>query len=157
MAITDIGLAVCELQEPVSRNFRSAYSRRLRCQVFPQPVREGERRGAVQSFKDVCDINNIMRKYQRTGAIDWVNAHEGQYLDVTGMTFEAAMDHVVRAQEMFDDLPSSVRKRFSNSPAEFFDFMQDASNAEEMVKLGLAVKRPEDSPPLKPEGAGPAA
>ena len=33
-----------------------------------------------QSFTKECDINNIMKKYQKTGAIDHVNKHEASYM-----------------------------------------------------------------------------
>ena len=59
--------------------------------------------GAVQSFKDECDINNIMAKFQRTGMLEWINTHEGTYGDVTGASFEASMATILKAQEMFDE------------------------------------------------------
>ena len=116
---------------------------------FACPADEELGNGAVQSFKDECDINIIMKKFQRTGALDWVSKYEGQYADVTGMDFQKAMDTVLRAQEMFDDLPSSVRNRFANDPVSFLEFLNDDSNREEAVKLGL-VKDPQLVP------AGPA-
>lgn len=93
--------------------------------------------GAVQSFAEECDINNIMAKFTRTGLIEWSNKYEGTYDDVSGVTFEACMDTVLKAQEMFDDLPSSVRNRFQNNPAAFLDFIGNAENREEAQKLGL--------------------
>lgn len=94
--------------------------------------------GAVQSFKEECDINNIMRKFQRTGMLEWLNTHDGEFADVTGVNFENAMETILRAQSMFDDLPSSVRDRFGNNPAAFFDFVHDPGNVDELRKLGLA-------------------
>ena len=32
-----------------------------------------------QSMRDECDINAIMRKYIKTGAIDHVNKYSGEY------------------------------------------------------------------------------
>lgn len=103
---------------------------------------EGDQGGAVQSFKEECDINNIMAKFQRTGALEWVQKYEGQYGDVTGVTFESAMQTVMKAQEMFDDLPSSVRDRFANNPAAFLEFLGDEGNRAEAERLGLVVPRP---------------
>lgn len=121
--------------------FKTGYGVYPRVQFHPTPLAEGERRGAVQSFREECDINRIMAKYQVTGTVTWLSKHAGQYADVTGVDFSSAMETVVRAQEMFDDLPSSVRDRFANDPSRFFDFMQDDGNLEEMVKLGLATRR----------------
>ena len=93
-----------------------------------------------QSFKDECDINNIMAKYQKTGAIAHVNKHGAQYGFATSQDFASAMRTVTVAQEMFDGLPSSIRNRFSNNPASFLDFVQDADNKEEGIALGLWPK-----------------
>lgn len=91
-----------------------------------------------QSFKKECDINQIMAKYQKTGAITHFNKHQQNYGMADGQTFQEAMNLVCEAQEMFNDLPSSIRSRFGNDPAAFLDFVQDESNVDEMVKLGLA-------------------
>lgn len=98
--------------------------------------------GAVQSFAAECDINNIMRKFQRTGMLDWLSTHEGEYMDVTGVNFETAMDTILKAQAMFDDLPSSVRERFQHSPSVFFDFVHSEGAIDELRRLGLAPEPP---------------
>lgn len=99
-----------------------------------------------QSMKDECDINKIMEKYQKTGAIAHVNKHHANYDFATSEDFAGAMRTVTTAQEMFDALPSSIRQRFSNNPAAFLDFVQDANNKEEGQKLGLWPKEiPEGS------------
>jgi len=130
--------------------FRSSYSpsRKVFAEVGDPDA------GAVQSFKDECDINKIMSKYQKTGALDWVNKHGAQYGDVTAMDFMDAMDTVVKGREMFDALPSSIRDRFRNDPAEFLDFMHDEKNLPEMRELGLAKAPPEPEPtPTPPQAA----
>ena len=98
-----------------------------------------------QSFKKECDINHIMAKYQKTGAITHYNKHQQQYGIADGQTFQDAMNLVCEAQEMFNDLPSSIRSRFGNDPAAFLDFVQDEDNADEMVKLGLTEGSPEQA------------
>lgn len=97
--------------------------------------------GAVQSFKDETDINNIMRHVGAGEAVTWLNEKAGTFADVTDMTFQECMDKVVRAQEAFDALPAKVRDRFSNDPERFLEFFQDPDNADEAVKLGLATAR----------------
>lgn len=107
-----------------------------------------------QSFKKECDINVIMAKYQKTGAITHFNKHQQNYGIADGQTFQDAMNLVCEAQEMFNELPSSIRSRFGNDPAAFLDFVQDESNESEMVKLGLKERSTEDAvvTPAAPEG-----
>lgn len=98
-----------------------------------------------QSFKNECDINNIVGRFKRTGVWDSLAKTRPSYGDVTGVEFQGAMDLVVEAREMFGDLPSSVRTRFDNDPAQFLEFAQLPENQAEMAKMGLAD--PEATPP----------
>ncbi len=91
-----------------------------------------------QSFKKECDINEILAKYQRTGALSHFNQHSAEYGFATSLDFAESMRVVKTGQEMFDALPSSVRNRFGNDPAAFLEFVQDdEKNHDEMVELGL--------------------
>ncbi len=90
-----------------------------------------------QSMRDECDINLIMARFQTTGAVTHFAKHGGDYGFAPGIDFHAAMNIVTRAEQMFDDLPSSVRNKFHSDPAEFLDFVQDPTNAAEMIELGL--------------------
>ncbi len=93
-----------------------------------------------QSFTKECDINNIMRKYQKTGAIEHVNKNQGSYGYATAHSFQEALEIVEKGEKMFKELPSSIRTKFENDPAQFLDFVQDPANIEEMQELGLAHK-----------------
>ena len=111
-----------------------------------------------QSHKGEVDVNQIMEKYVRTGTLEHRNEYVGQYGDVTGIDFQTAMNIVVDAQNMFNDLPSSVRNKFQNDPARFLDFVQDAQNREELIEMGLATPDqtdgdPTDVPPPAPAPA----
>jgi len=97
-----------------------------------------------QSFTKECDINNIMAKYQKTGAIEHVNKHEASYGFATSIDFQEALEIIRTGQTMFDELPSSIRTKFDNDPAKFLDFVQDENNQAEMVELGLAHKIQQD-------------
>lgn len=90
-----------------------------------------------QEFKDECDINTILARYNRTGELPLVNQALPQYLDVTGHDFQEHMNIVRGAQDMFNGLPSELRNRFNNDPAQFLDFTANVENREEMAKLGL--------------------
>lgn len=94
-----------------------------------------------QIFKDECNINNIMAKFERTGAIDHYAKYAPHYGDATNVDLQDALNTVISAQEMFDELPATLRKRFSNDPGEFLDFVQNPENQEEMYELGLKVDK----------------
>ncbi len=94
-----------------------------------------------QAGKDACDINKIMHRYIRQGVIEHVNKHEPQYLDNSGLDFQAALELVAQAREIFADLPSQTRAVFKNDPAVFMDFVQNPANVEELKK-GTATQEP---------------
>jgi len=124
---------------------------------------------AKQSFADECNINTIMSKYQKTGLIDHVNRVAGSYGDFTSVQdYQLSLNQVIQAQDAFDQLPSTVRKRFGNNPSELMAFLQDPDNRDEAVKLGLVEAPPpqpkepdkarqegSESPPRKDQGAEP--
>lgn len=94
-----------------------------------------------QSFKDDCDINNIVARNADGHAITHLNRGEPQYGDFTNATdYLAARTQVMAAQADFDALPSNVRERMDNDPANLLAFMSDESNSEEAVELGLLPK-----------------
>lgn len=90
-----------------------------------------------QSHKDESDINFIMKKYTQTGFLNPALLRDADYLDVGELSFQEAMNIVVSAQDNFDQLPASLRKRFGNDPAQFLDFIGDEANIDEMRELGL--------------------
>ena len=78
---------------------------------------------AKQAFKEECDINTIMKKYEKTGLIAHVNAHGGDYGDYLSVTdYHTAMTQITEAQEAFMSLPAKLRERFGNNPANFLAF-----------------------------------
>ena len=47
------------------------------------------------------------------------------------------MNQIIAAQEAFNSLPSDIRKKFDNDPAEFLEFVSDEKNNDEMIQMGL--------------------
>lgn len=96
---------------------------------------------AQQHFKDECDINSIMRRYQKTGfLVDPLTPVTTlpQFGDFsTEYDFHAAQTLIAHATQEFDELPAWLRKRFSNNPSELLAFLENESNREEAIKLGL--------------------
>ncbi len=112
---------------------RNAYSPRI---SVVSPCGEG---AAQQQFKEDCDVNTIMQRYQKTGAIDHVSKHQTEYGFASPLDYHQSMNIIAQADSMFNDLPSSVRNEFNNNPQAFLEFVQDAKNADRAKKLGLAL------------------
>lgn len=107
-------------------------------------VKIPERR-VKQSFVAECDINNIIKTFSVTGQITHMSAHakQGAYMDLPDdLDFQTAMNVIREAETAFATLPSKVRERFNNNPADFLGFMADPNNQDEAIALGLATKRP---------------
>jgi len=100
-----------------------------------------------QEFAEECDINILLNRYQSTGQIPNLNEREPQYLDATGYDFQTQMEFVAGARSLFQELPSAIRNRFQNDPAQFLDFTSKESNREEMAQMGLLKPRPEWASP----------
>lgn len=99
---------------------------------------------AKQSFKDECEVNNIVRRYEMGGELPAFSG-EPLYADVSGMEFQGMMDVVASAQAAFEALPAEVRRRFANDPREFVEFVSDPGNRAEALKMGLTRGRKSDS------------
>ncbi len=107
-----------------------------------------------QSMKDECDINRIMARYDKTGLLTHMAQMEPKYADVDATDFMDAMLIVKNAQEAFEELPSELRLKFGNDPANFLAFMDDPKNDKEAVELGLK-RYPQEEPPVKVELTNP--
>lgn len=119
--------------------FRNAYERKehkgLTCET-PSLTQ--------QQFKEECDINNIIARYETTGLLT-DPLHPGtrmpQFGDFSNVPdYLHAQTIIARTREAFEALPSKIRDRFDNDPAQMLEFLQDESNREEAVKLGLIDK-----------------
>jgi len=120
---------------------RTLYSNKSRVGIsFTGPDR------AKQSFKDECDVNRIMARYLATGQLPNMATVDPQYLDVTGLDYQAHQNFIAGANSLFHELPSKIRARFGNSPAEFLDFCSQEKNRPEMAEMGLL--RPIVTPPI---------
>lgn len=119
----------------------------------------GENMMTKQSFKDECDVNNIMNKFRRDGLLTHVAAVEGRYGDFGDVgSFHEAMNTVRTAQEMFETVPSEIRAEFGNDPGAFLDWAVNADEAalREKGLLPPASVDPDPDPaPGAPGGAPP--
>jgi len=103
---------------------------------FPNPGR------TQQSFKEECDINGIMARWAKTGALTNGNRLQPKYGDFTTVPeHQVAMNLVIEAQDSFDRLPAITRDYFHNDPERLMAFIQDPLNTDKAVELGLADPR----------------
>lgn len=111
-----------------------------------------------RSFAAECDINNIMKKYERTGVLPELKAR-GVYGDFSeAVDYQEACNLVLHAETQFNGLPARVRERFANDPVKFLEFVQDGRNAQAMAEMGLmdpkAMERVSRAKESKFEGSG---
>jgi phage internal scaffolding protein len=122
--------------------FITAYGPKPVCNVeFKEPSR------TVSYFKKECDINEIVNRWMATGVIDHQERRQPKYIDcIDPIDYQEAMDVLCRAEEQFDDLPVEVRDRFHHDPLKLLEFVDDDSNYEEAVKLGLVEPKYVENP-----------
>ena len=103
-----------------------------------------------QQFKADADINELVRRFGLLGKAPEPVTDPRYYGDVSDVPdLRTALDRIRDARDRFNALPARVRSRFQNDPAELFAFLDDASNREEAVKLGL-LKAPVAPPEPEP-------
>lgn len=111
-----------------------------------------------QEFRDECDINVLMARYEKTGIPpDHFASGTPRYGDFTDVPdYHSAMNTVIQAQTLFEALPARVRERFGNDPAQMLDFLRDPENKAEAIELGLVDRPADPEPPTRVEVVQPA-
>ena len=93
-----------------------------------------------QADKAAADINNIVKKYaNRADEFRILQmANQGAYDDFSEVpSFLEAQNILLKTQEQFAALPSSLRDELGNDPARFLEYVADSKNSDELIKLGL--------------------
>lgn len=111
--------------------------------IFKEPTM------TIQSEKDNCDINVIMNRYATCGTplpyrTDGV---QPVYADVSELgDYMENFQRCKQAEEMFNALPSALRKELDNNPANLLSFIQDEKNKERCYEYGLLNKPVVEAP-----------
>ncbi len=95
-----------------------------------------------QAFKDETDINKMLSRAQKAGTMSHLEKFEGSYGDFADFDFFDATIMLTKGREVFDALPSELRSEFNQSPAQFFDYVNDPANAEILSKKLPALAEP---------------
>jgi phage internal scaffolding protein len=109
-----------------------------------------------QHFKEECDINTILKKYQQTGVMDVpvLKQNFGDFSEVK--SYHEAQIAMQEAKDQFMTLPAAVRSKFENDPGALLDFVANPENKAEAISLGLIDNPvvPITTPPIKTEPEG---
>lgn len=98
------------------------------------------------SWKDEVNVNSIIDRIKKTGQVTHLTNKQGTFADVTQIPdLQTALNQVTQANQAFDELPAYLRERFSNNPVEMIKFLQNESNRDEAIKLGLIPTPPSKS------------
>lgn len=110
----------------------------------------------VPEFAFECDINNLVKtRVEKSGRqtayytglvsslpADTSTAKYGDFTSYTSDKLAESLNIVSTARSQFESLPSHIRDRFSNDPVKLVAFVDNPSNYDEAVKLGLAKPKP---------------
>ena len=114
--------------------------------IFKEPTM------TIQSEKDNCDINVIMNRYA-TSCTPLPYRSDGLqpvYADVSELgDYMENFQCCKQAEEMFNALPSALRKELDNNPANLLAFIQNEKNKERCYEYGL-LNRPVVEAPQAP-------
>lgn len=102
---------------------------------------------AVQSEKKSCDVNEIMRRFVKTGFIDHVRRDEPLYTDTESIVqkMAEARELVERTDEAFWSLPSAVRDVIGE-PSNLPSWL--VNNRDEAAKYGFVASEKQEVPPV---------
>lgn len=95
-----------------------------------------------QEFADDCNINRIIEKFQKTGTVTHLAKHGANYGDIDPLDLHEAMNIVAKANSMFAELPSEVRREFKGDPQMFLEFVQDPANKDDLAEKLPALAKP---------------
>ena len=89
-----------------------------------------------QSFRDLCDINKVLAKFDATGVLPGIR--QGSYGDFSSdNSLQGRYDALAAAMNAFDDLPDALRKKFKN-PSGLLEFV-DANGLDALEELADPV------------------
>lgn len=90
-----------------------------------------------RSFRDECDINNIVARCLQTGSVPQVEG--GLYGDFADLpdNLQDSYALIQEAGDRFMQLPSDVRREFNNDPMQLLSFIHNPANRQRAGELGL--------------------
>ena len=137
--------------------------------MFSRPEREKVKDGfdfskdvvTKQSFKDECDIHNILSQYRQTGVINHLADASPEYADVSEypQDYQVVAESARSAAAAFADLPEAVRRRYHDDPATFLKALVDPAESSFLTDakiLNAAPAAGAGGPPASGAGGSPS-
>jgi phage internal scaffolding protein len=117
---------------------------------------KGTKTRTKSEFADEANINNIVKRCMNGAAMPTGGRTPlfGDFSEVADFT--SAQTLIAQANAEFEQLPSDVREKFGNNVSDLMDFLDDETNLDEAIKLGLAPK-PTSEPEIITENTQKAA
>lgn len=104
-----------------------------------------------QSFKDECDINNILSQFKMTGIISHINEQQPMFTDLpSDFDYQSSLHTIMQAEESFAALPSMVRDYFSNDPQQFLAAFGSEDGRAKLTEWGIITPKPAREPATDP-------
>lgn len=90
-------------------------------------------------MQEETDINSIVAKFIKTGVLP--QFRPGQYGDFSEpVDLHSALNTIREADNAFAQVPADIRRRFNDDPANFFNFVNDPKNVDDLISMGLASR-----------------
>lgn len=104
-----------------------------------------------QADRQITELDKLMPRYYDQGVLPTPQLHRQVYYGEfnTTRSFHDAMNQITQAEQIFQALPSKLRKHCNNDPAELIDLVSDPANDELLVQLGYKKPVAEGSPPAE--------
>lgn len=108
-----------------------------------------------QQFKDECDIDCILRRYDQTGVlVDPLSERRlAQFGDFSNLpSFSEYQNRLAEVSEYFMSLPPDIRSNFANDVGTFIEAIGNPANESKLIELGILEKVSSDpsEPPVTP-------
>jgi phage internal scaffolding protein len=101
---------------------------------------------AQQHMRDECDINVIVERFGVTGELPMAPI-EPSYGDFSGVSdYHSALNAIRASEEAFMALPAKLRAKFDHDPNALLEFLQNETNRDEAIELGLIDGEPVAQP-----------
>lgn len=117
-------------KDVISIEQRSDGSHRVRL-IF-----QGDPGRTIQSYKESTDITKILERHLRQGVIPPMP--ESEFQSFVGLPdYQTCLNTVIKAQDLFSQLPISIKAHFDNDPELLMKAVEDPSRRNELIELGV--------------------